>query len=414
MKKIFLALFLCVSAISAQTPTPNIGLQIPATGSNNWYIPLNYNFTKLDLLLGGVSPVPQFRITGNLYVGGVVQAAGFVGLSGAFATTPGAAQGAVPYFSGSGTGTTISGVTFTGIPYFAPNAAPRSITNADLGTILAGATNCSISGTYYSPSGNTCGTGGYFSGTSTVTVNGTPAAGLVLMATSASTANWVQLTPANIAPAFTASLACTTNVLCNTVEVGTSTISPAGFTASYANPTLPTSATISDGTNTTTLSTPFTSGSLAASYCTVSQGTTSFTFTLSSSGNGQTATSARTEYCLPRTFAGGGTGTATSASSSGTSAILTGGGASGTLTSQGLQLTYVGQSFTLNLSAQYPYLLLTGGCSHTFTVNGLPTAFTCTTVNFSNQNGATISGMGLYQGPATLTGSAVIVQVVSL
>ena len=52
----FLALILVAFAavVSAQTvTTPNIGLQLPAAGSTNWNLPLNYNFNLLDQLFGG-------------------------------------------------------------------------------------------------------------------------------------------------------------------------------------------------------------------------------------------------------------------------------------------------------------------------------------------------------------------------
>jgi len=42
-------------SLSAQTiTTPNVGLELPAAGSTNWNLPLNYNFNLLDQLLGGL------------------------------------------------------------------------------------------------------------------------------------------------------------------------------------------------------------------------------------------------------------------------------------------------------------------------------------------------------------------------
>ncbi len=64
MKKLISFLLFVASVLSAQTSTPNIGLQIPPTGSNNWYIPLNYNFNKLDQFLSGNLPLPALTVTG--------------------------------------------------------------------------------------------------------------------------------------------------------------------------------------------------------------------------------------------------------------------------------------------------------------------------------------------------------------
>src|SRR3974390_181743 len=51
-------LILLISAqLWAQTQTPNIGLVLPPPGSTNWNAPLNYNFNKLDSILGGTLPM---------------------------------------------------------------------------------------------------------------------------------------------------------------------------------------------------------------------------------------------------------------------------------------------------------------------------------------------------------------------
>jgi hypothetical protein len=196
-------------------------------------------------------------------------------------------------------------------------------------------------------------------------------------------------------PQFSATFGCTQ---CGTWEVGY-TISSASGTISYANPTVPTSASVSDGTNTVTLTTPFTSWTESHTY------TTNTTFTLTAVGNGQTVTPTQAITFLYRTWAGGGSGVPTSATASGTSLVLNGG--YGTIASVGLGNTYAGQSFTLSLSAQYPVLVLTGGCGHTFSINGLPTTFSCTAYTVTNQYGAS-EATGIYTGPATLTGSPIV------
>jgi hypothetical protein len=57
-KLIILAGLMLAAALCAQTVTPNIALQLPANGSQNWNLPLNYNFTLLDLYLGNARPLP--------------------------------------------------------------------------------------------------------------------------------------------------------------------------------------------------------------------------------------------------------------------------------------------------------------------------------------------------------------------
>lgn len=42
----------------SETTTPNIGLQVPAFNQSNWQVPLNYDLNLLDLMLGGVIPMP--------------------------------------------------------------------------------------------------------------------------------------------------------------------------------------------------------------------------------------------------------------------------------------------------------------------------------------------------------------------
>jgi hypothetical protein len=198
----------------------------------------------------------------------------------------------------------------------------------------------------------------------------------------------------NQAPLF--AISTFTCAVCGTVEAGAVTSSPATFTAAYTS--TPASATIGDGTNTTTLSTPFTSGSLAHTYCTAGQGVTSFTFTLTAVGP-TTQTATQGLGCAARTFAGAGTAGATAATSSGTNAVLA--GATGTLTSGGLGNQ---GSYTCTASSQKCYVLLAGG-SHTFTSGGFAFPMNApTAVAFVNQNGATTS-LYLYESTNVLSGT---------
>lgn len=44
--------------MGAETVTPNIGLQVPAFNQSNWQVPLNFDLNLLDLMLGGIIPMP--------------------------------------------------------------------------------------------------------------------------------------------------------------------------------------------------------------------------------------------------------------------------------------------------------------------------------------------------------------------
>jgi hypothetical protein len=61
---LLLTLFLSLVSFGQVQNTPNIGLQLPPFGSNNWNVPLNYNFTQLDLFLSGNLTLPGISISG--------------------------------------------------------------------------------------------------------------------------------------------------------------------------------------------------------------------------------------------------------------------------------------------------------------------------------------------------------------
>ena len=197
-------------------------------------------------------------------------------------------------------------------------------------------------------------------------------------------------------PPFSASFGCTQ---CGTYEIGYSGITAASGAISYANPSVPTSASVSDGTNTDTLSTPFTSWVLSHPY------TSNTTFTLTTLGNGQTVTQSNGIAFVPRSYGGTGSGGATGATASGTSAALV--GASGTLTNIGLGSSCAGQSFTATTSGtQYVYYLSPCNVSNpgggSFTIPG-PTVFPMnapTSFTFTGQYGGTWGGY-LYQSVNT-------------
>jgi hypothetical protein len=196
---------------------------------------------------------------------------------------------------------------------------------------------------------------------------------------------------------FAATFSCTQ---CGTYETGYAGITAVSGGVSYTNPSTPTSASVSDGTNTDTLTTPFTSWGFSNTY------TTNTTFTLTTTGASQTINRTQSLVFLPRVFGGVGTAGATGATASGTSAVLV--GATGTLASAGLSASQVGQTFgPYSPSGQKVYLLLIG-CGHT-TFKDVLTGFAFimnagTPFTFVNANGSSIT-MCDYESVNTLTGS---------
>ena len=200
---------------------------------------------------------------------------------------------------------------------------------------------------------------------------------------------------------ISASLTITSFSGCSgTVELGKNIINPS-YAATYS--TTPASANITntDGiASPTALSFPFTSGTVSGTFTHNSVSTTTFTLTAMGSS---TQTASCTDTWQPSIFGGVGTGGASGATASGTTAVLT--GATGTLPRIQLGAETVGQSLgSYQPSGQNIYVLLIGG-SHTFTdaCTGFPLPFNSpTSISFVNAQGATVA-MNLYQSTNSLT-----------
>ena len=188
-----------------------------------------------------------------------------------------------------------------------------------------------------------------------------------------------------------------------TVEIGASVVNPA-FTASYSY--TPNTAAITNTDNIsspTNLISPFTSGTVAGTFFKTTQTSTTFTLTATAA---TTKTATQTIAWSPRVFGGVGLAAATSATASGTNAILSGG--SGTLSNAGLSNSQVNQIFGPYSPANQKIYLLILGNSHTNIVDNL-TGFampfnTPTPVTFTNQNGSTVA-MYLYESTNLLSGT---------
>jgi hypothetical protein len=195
----------------------------------------------------------------------------------------------------------------------------------------------------------------------------------------------------------------------STVETGATVTNPA-FTASYS--ATPTSAQITntDGIDSPqVLTTPFTSGTVTGAF--THSTNTSTVFTLSAV-KGVTKTATQNINFLPRTFGGVGSAGATSATASGSTAVLNAG--HGTLADEGLFSGVVGQSFGPFAPATQKIYLLTPHTStvHTFRdQNNFSFAMLSpTTFSFVNQFGAALS-MDLYESTNLLNSSFTITVV---
>jgi hypothetical protein len=190
---------------------------------------------------------------------------------------------------------------------------------------------------------------------------------------------------------------------CNgNLELGATITNP---TCNVTYSATPTSASIanSDGINSPfTMSTPFTTATIAGSFTHASIATTTFTVTAVGAST-QMASQAYT--WRPRSFGGVGAGGASSAvTATGSNALLSTGD---TLPSAGLLSTAVGVTFgPFTTSSQKVYLLLIGG-THTFKDpnTGFPFAFNAPTlVTFINANGVSVT-MYLYESTNLLYGA---------
>lgn len=364
----------------------------------------------------------------------------FLGSSGGGSGTVNPApQYDVPWYSQPGTTSTLAGIGLNGIQVDSTTAQPRVALYTDVVSVFGGG---ACSG--YLKSDGSCGTSAtsvpfndILAGTNTnplvvgaggslgysgggtinasaffgVAASGSPSStSWVCIATTSSTCIWSQPTLDQIGPAFgILTFTCST---CTTVEIGATIASPTNFTASYTS--LPFSASISDGTHSTTLTTPFTSGSLAFSYTSSTAACTTYTLTAIAA---TTKTASQQSCWVPRSFGGTGTGgSATSATASGNNAVLV--GATGTLSVSYLGNSCAGQVYNVTTSGtQYVYLLLPCNVSNptagSFTTPG-PTVFpmnTPTTITFTNQFSTSVT-MYLYRSVNSFfTGSNSIITV---
>ena len=170
MKKAFRVLvvtLLLASPIFCQTvTTPNVGLEVPSSGSTNWNLPLNFNFNLLDQILGGTIQVPGLGLQLKPLFG--------IGIPSTACTVNNEAQSYydttntpfveyschnLSWFNvgGSGGG---SGSFPTGFVFGLSGTTARTAVPADLASLLSGLSGCSTVNNLYSPANGNCIPGG--------------------------------------------------------------------------------------------------------------------------------------------------------------------------------------------------------------------------------------------------------------
>jgi hypothetical protein len=311
-----------------------------------------------------------------------------------------------PGGGGTGTVTDVTGtspIVITGVPTVTPNVTINPATDTTAGSMSA-ADKLKLDG--LSPGGGvssvTGGNGIAVTGptdTPTVELNPTGAAqsDVYVWDTGAGKFDLRQLTADDIGAGF----AISSFTGGSTVETGATVTNPT-FTASYTStPTTSANITNTAGIDSPlALVSPYTTGTVVGAF--TESTNTSVVFTLQAIST-TTKTAASNINFFPRTFGGVGTAGATSATASGTTAVLNGG--AGTLASEGLFSGIVGQSFgPFNPSTQNIYILTPHTATpHTYKDgNGFSFAMNApVTFSFTNAQGAVLS-YDLYQSTNVL------------
>lgn len=175
MKKLLpLLLLLTVACIAQTTSTPNIGLQIPAAGSTNWNLPLNFNFNLLDQLLGGLIDSDKVAYTLKpLFGAGAPSAACSTSNQGQnYFDTSGSSL--VGYVCNNGTWSSIGGGSGggafpVGIVYGTSSTSARTAIPSDIASLLSTLSGCATANYVYSPANGNC-----LTNTISLQHNGTP------------------------------------------------------------------------------------------------------------------------------------------------------------------------------------------------------------------------------------------------
>jgi len=357
MRRIVFAITLLFGLLSAQAQlgpqyqTPKLKFYIPPKGYPNWDVVANGNMTMLEGYLTGDNSAPwRLRNSGTFYIDkndgthllSIDQSGNLSLLTGSFSGT---IAGYLPLAGGTMTGA----IVLPADPTTGLQATTKQYVDNHVPNLVAG-------------DGIAISTGG---GTTTISSG----------------------------PSFTINSFTTPTTL---LEIGTTLTNPT-FSAAYSvTPTVATITNTDSISSPTTLSSPFTSGSVTGSF--VKHSASSTTFTLNATGNGVPKTQSTTVSWNARTFGGVGTTGATSCSASSNNCTLN---TSGTLTDAGVVTTVVNKVYGpySPTGGQKIYVATPGSCTHsswTDTVSGFALVMDSgTSFTFTNQHSDSV-GMCLY------------------
>lgn len=356
MRRIVFAITLLFGLISAQAQlgpqyqTPKLKFYIPPKGYPNWDVVANGNMTMLEGYLTGDNSAPwRLRNSGTFYIDKndgthllSIDQNGNMNLTGSFSGT---ISGYLPLGGGTMTGP----IVLPGDPTSGLQAAPKQYVDSHVPSLVAG------DGIAISTLGST--------------------------------------TTISSGPSFSINSFTTPTIL---LEIGTLLTNPT-FSAAYS--ITPASANITNTdsiSSPTTLSTPFTSGTVTGGF--VKHSASSTTFTLNATGNGVPKTQSVTVSWNARTFGGVGTSGANTCTASGNTCVLN---TSGTLSDAGVVTTVVNKVYGpfSPTGGQKIYVATPGSCTHsswTDTVSGFALIMDAgTSFSLTNQNGDSVS-MCLY------------------
>lgn len=167
MKKLLalLVVLFSLQLAEAQTvTTPNIGLQIPAAGSTNWNLPLNYNFNLLDQILGGTIQVPGLGLAlkpvfqeGSPIISCTVNNQGQQSFDISSLPFTGYICNSLAWTRFGGTGGGGGGGVFpSGIMFGLTSITARSATAADVSALVSSQSGCTVVDQVWSPADNAC------------------------------------------------------------------------------------------------------------------------------------------------------------------------------------------------------------------------------------------------------------------
>jgi hypothetical protein len=163
-------MLLFVLPIFSQTIlTPNIGLQIPAGGSTDWNLPLNYNFNLIDQIMGGTVQISGLglALTPIFGVGSPSNSCSANNQGQEyFDSTTSPFQGYVcnnlswSTFGGGGGGGGGGAGFPLGFVFGTSSTTARTAVASDISFLLSSLSGCTTSGYLYSPAGGNCVAGG--------------------------------------------------------------------------------------------------------------------------------------------------------------------------------------------------------------------------------------------------------------